>query len=281
MSKTRADCWQEAMDANDTHLVLALLDEDPRLVNQFLRYPQTYGERWSVRYALQLAARKGNLPVVKALLALGADVNYQVLPGGDIPVNTGHIEIIDFLLDHGADINAEGYGMTPPIGLHVYFGDYAVVAHLIKRGAFVPPPNAATGTTLLWGLIDPWSKAEDPVGIAELLVAGGLDVNARAHSGLDDEPIYGDESVEQGRETALHHAAKNGMSALVSYLLEVGADPVAKTVSVRTTDLTQMTKEKKICLPDTERIYFETFDGETPADWAAREGHTEIVRLLT
>lgn len=67
--------------------------------------------------ALQVASYRGNLDIVQLLLDNGADVNAQ---GGDYgnaleaASKQGHLNIVRLLLDNEADVNAQG-GTTCPI----------------------------------------------------------------------------------------------------------------------------------------------------------------------
>lgn len=115
--------------------------------------------------------------------------------------------LVELLLDHGADVNAEANDGRTPLHEAVHNGRRSgVVELLIARGANV---NAATD-----GGVTPLHHAADSGrnDAATLLLARGANVNAR-----DD----------WGR-TPLHKAALQGCEATVDLLLAAGADPTVK-----------------------------------------------------
>lgn len=121
---------------------------------------------------LMIAAWEGNVPMMELFLARGADVHKTNRLGEQalqLAAWRGHIEAVRWLLDHGAKVNRDGRGWS---ALH-----YAVFA----------------------GQRD----------IAQLLMARGADVNARAPN---------DASV-------LMMAAREGQEELARVLLDAGADP--------------------------------------------------------
>jgi hypothetical protein len=121
---------------------------------------------------LMIAAWEGNVPMMELFLARGADVHKTNRLGEQalqLAAWRGHTEAVRWLLDHGAKVNRDGRGWS---ALH-----YAVFA----------------------GQRD----------IAQLLMARGADVNARAPN---------DASV-------LMMAAREGQEELAKALLDAGADP--------------------------------------------------------
>jgi ankyrin repeat protein len=92
----------------------------------------------SIDEELSEAARVNNLPEVRRLLSVGADVNAK--DGSDwtplhIASNRGHVQVAKELVDHGAGIEAtDNFGWT---ALHFacYKGHPAVVKELLDHGA--------------------------------------------------------------------------------------------------------------------------------------------------
>jgi uncharacterized protein len=90
---------------------------------------------------LFFAARRGDLASAKLLIAAGADVNVATPTKTSVLVfaaHSGHGQVAAYLLEKGADPNADGSGYT---ALHaaVLRGDLALVKALLVRGA---DPNA-------------------------------------------------------------------------------------------------------------------------------------------
>lgn len=88
---------------------------------------------------LLVAARKGDLPAVRALLERGADVNAKTAYGAtplSYASDKGHAEVVGLLLERGADPNAKDtfYGATP-ISWAAGNKHVEIVRLLLKHGA--------------------------------------------------------------------------------------------------------------------------------------------------
>jgi ankyrin repeat protein len=148
------------------------------------------------------AAMSGDLDVVKALLAAGANIN-QAAADGMTPLSVAIVKVNEavalHLIERGADVNAAEAGFTP---LHsaALTGQIAVVKALIARGAdinarlemplrmqatFVPyNPDLQTGRLAQVGAT-PFmlaAKAANPE-MVQLLATSGADVKRAADSG--------------------------------------------------------------------------------------------------
>jgi uncharacterized protein len=171
---------------------------------------------------LLFAVREGQADAVRTLLHVGADVNDALpassggarrrpegAPGGaddprglsalHLAVASRHYELAAFLLDRGADPNANGPGWTP---LH----------HLtwVRRpglGTNGPPPRGS-GTLTSTELIRRLSKA-------------GADLNAR----VTKKPNAGTTALSFIGGTAFFLAARTADVEMMRLLAELGADP--------------------------------------------------------
>lgn len=150
-------------------VVLAVLDGPQELINEVLKAGadiQSYGLGFwnSILTPLQVAAREGNKALVEFLLENGADVNQSAYYSGSRQGDGGatalqgicawdpatpaervtRMEIIEGLLDLGADVNAapaETMGFTA-LQIVARMGDLEVATLLVHLGADVNAPRA-------------------------------------------------------------------------------------------------------------------------------------------
>ena len=166
------------------------------------------------------------------------------------------LEVADFLLSHGADVNAKTEAIFEIWGgggtaLHVAVSENArgvsenaleKVGFLLKHGADVNAKMAgfawpSSGERIFY---DGWTAlhsaaACNALEVASLLLSHGADVNAK----------------DEIDRTALHWTVVRGHTGVASLLLTHGADVNAKDS-----------------------------DARTALDWAVKEGHTEMADLL-
>ena len=157
------------------------------------------------------SARSGQSETVEALLLAGVDPNATDANGRTALMRAsqeGHVDIIELLLDQGADVNARGalldaqdnMGWTS-LNRAAHNGHAEIVERLITAGADVQIRDDEGYTTLL-------SAAEAGSDAAiRLLLTAGADIAAQAANGL----------------TALHKAAQSGHLSTVELLISDGA----------------------------------------------------------
>lgn len=108
-------------------------------------------ERAGQHNALTLACKVGNVPMLKDLIAHGANVNV----GGGSPLreacNEGHVDSVKILLEHGADINLRNDNETHATALQsACLGNYAdIVKLLLREGADVNHLGGTNGPALV------------------------------------------------------------------------------------------------------------------------------------
>lgn len=116
----------------------AIITEDPAIFQLFKdkNLAIDLRDRFE-RTPLFWAARKGNLPAVKALVELGADVNAKDMAGWTplhVAASRGHKEVLQFLLERGAAPNARtNFGWTP-VYTAARYDHPTEVRLLIERG---------------------------------------------------------------------------------------------------------------------------------------------------
>lgn len=154
---------------------------------------------------LDMAVVFGNAAMVRFLLDIGADANAETaypLPPLVNAASHGHAEIARLLLEHGTDVNVEDASGNPPMHWAVTRGHGDILQLLLGHGARVDFVETESGRNLvhlaaLRGHLD----AIDP------LVARGIDLSV-----ADD----------LGR-TPLYYAAKYGHALVADRLIDHGA----------------------------------------------------------
>jgi len=170
---------------------------------------------------LLIAVREGRQPMVQMLLKAGADVNDKLVsPAGvratginkagrqgssalHLAVQNAHYELASFLLDAGADPNADGPGYTP---LHI-------VPSVRKPGGGDndPAPDGSGSMTSF--------------EIIRKLVAKGANINAR----LTKKVNFGLTALNDVGATPFCLAALTADAELMRFLVKLGADPTIPT----------------------------------------------------
>ncbi len=183
---------QQAFDAAREQVQIPLLTQDEQLI---------------------LAAEKGDMPRVQELIRKGANIhardifNHTPLIGA---AAAGSAEIVQLLLDKGADPNAQAAGFTwigdTPLIAAVMYRHRTVAEILIKCRANVNAKDAVKKSALHWAAQYGFG---DMVG---LLLINGADINARGHEGW----------------TALINAAHDRHADIVVFLAKKGADVNAR-----------------------------------------------------
>lgn len=184
-------------------------------------------------FGLYIAASQGHNQIMQLLLDYGADVNQRTIDGYTALHATSqrdHYKSLRVLLDSHANVNAAGPNNAHAIHFATQNGNHELVELLIQYGADLNVKIEDTGLTPLM-----IASQLGLVKIVTILVLSGVD--------LDAEDAVGN--------TALHFAAREGNHNIAYILLAAGADS-----------------------------YITNMEDDNPIDLAIYHGHTNVVCIL-
>jgi len=194
------------------------------------------GKKWT------RAIMFGKIDEVNQLIQAGVDVNVRFDLGASrditplyFAVLMGNTDIAKLLIDAGADVDINFKGVNL---LHVsglYAGNKAVTELLIANGLDVNAKSMASGETKDATPLHA-AAGKGNIEVAEVLIRNGAKLEAK---------------LSQNQNTPLHLAVRNNQKAAVALLIDEGAEVNAKTRY-----------------------------GENPLDLGISKGHDEIVDLL-
>ena len=192
----------------------------------------------------------------------------------------GRLDIVQLLLDHGADPNLPEEQFAPKgkaLYSAVYHGHYDIAKLLLERGAFPNPPVESSGDAL-------WVSREwRPDKRMEALLLSYGAKPAEEHRD-EDWPTRAHNWM---RITPLHEAARRGDVKEAKNLIKAGADLTARDEHLRSTPLGwaakygQLEMVKLLLKRGAPKSLPDDPAWATPLAWATRRGHEQIVKLLT
>jgi uncharacterized protein len=189
----------EYIKRGDTARLRLLLQQNPSLARERVRYPDGMG-RTLLHVATDWPGGYPNLlETIAVLVQAGADVNaaFAGVQHSETPLHWAasgdDVEVLDALLDAGANIEASGSVISggTPLADAVAFGNWRVARRLIERGA----------RTMLWQA-----------------AALGLMDRVENYFSSDPKPLANDVT------NALWCACHGGQRSTAEYLLKQGAD---------------------------------------------------------
>ncbi len=130
-------------DKGQTALLLALRDDSPRVVEALLAQPKVALDiaNDNGETALMIAALKGRLDAMKALLDRGASVNRAGWSPLHYAASGPEPRAVAMLLDRGADIEALSPNRTTPLMMAARYGALDSADLLLARGASLKSRN--------------------------------------------------------------------------------------------------------------------------------------------
>src|SRR5438309_2739249 len=254
-----------------TPLSLACTNQNAAMVEKLLKAGADPNGVPTGTPVLMTAARTGNVDIVKALLAHGADANAKESARGQTAlmwaVAEKHPEVERLLIDHGADVHARSTSGFTPLLFAAQQGDVDSARMLLEAGANINDTAPEDGSALV---VATHSGHE---ALALFLLEKGADPNSPDAYGI----------------TALHYALLKGlarvsgvrpisgagylyrpnMRELVKALLEHGANP-----NIRVAKFPPMPNTRQFKLIDLTPV------GATPFLLAAASYDAGIMRPL-
>ena len=216
---------------------------------------------------LTLAAHHGHTETVRYLVGLPeVDVDQ---PGRDrytalhSAVIEGHSDVVQVLIDAGADIEAKDYDRRSPLLVASALGNLGIVKMLFEAGAGVCVTHMDSDTCLTLAAHHGHTET-----VRYLAGLPEVDIN---HKGKD-------------RDTALHKAVYKGHSKMVQVLIDAGADIEVTGDFGRSPLLVASTlgnlRIAKMLVKSDARVCVTDHDGDTCLTLAAHFGNTKTVRYL-
>jgi ankyrin repeat protein len=154
---------------------------------------------------LMVAAKIGDLELVKLLLSRGADINAATHNGGTplmFSAIPGNPDIVRLLIEHGADVNAVAHFNWTALMVASAKGHDSVIRLLLENGA-----NANAADVYGWTPLMRAVHTNRYAAVAAFLEIGDVRLDA----------------VDETGATALHHAAAEGHLEIARILLDKGA----------------------------------------------------------
>ncbi len=174
--------------------------------------------------ALFAAARDGDIANATAALSAGANVNavnaHKVTALLEAS-GANHLEMVRFLIRHGAEIDYTGMPEGSPLMLAAYLGQLEILRLFLeaKANPNLAMPNGKE-TALHMAAVNGRTAA------AGMLLEAGADPNAHAGSGVTTAMFDG--TVKLWGETPLHYAAAYGDEEMIRLMLTAAADRTAR-----------------------------------------------------
>jgi ankyrin repeat protein len=140
---TIRDLLRRGFDANAPDpsgtpgLFIAARDSSVKVAEVLADWPKTKVEWRSAKdeSPLMLAALRGQLGLVKKLIARDAHVNKPGWTPLHYAATGGHLEVMALLLEHHAFIDAESPNKTTPLMMAAHYGSAEAVKLLLEAGA--------------------------------------------------------------------------------------------------------------------------------------------------
>jgi ankyrin repeat protein len=134
----------------NTALYLALRDKSLKVARLLIDDPHIHLNQLTPadENALMIACLQGDLAIVKLMVEKGAEINKPGWTPLSYAATRGHTDIVKYLLDHAAYIDAAAPNGSTPLMMAAYFGYDSTVKLLLEEGADPKLKNAMGYTAL-------------------------------------------------------------------------------------------------------------------------------------
>ena len=242
--------------------------------------------------SIHVAARKGNIDVVKQHLAAGTDVDSKNVDG-QTPlcraVQYGKIDVIKLLIEEGADVNTRmNFGDTTLDYANVSGGlgmsyevQKEVVDLLRKHGGKTSEELKATEPGAEAATSEPPTAEALDISIWDAAFLGNIEaVKQHLADGTNVE-----EKCDTWGRTPLHYAARFGRKEIAELLLAEGADVSAKNdylgwTPLHTAAYTGHRAIAELLIAKGAVVNAKDDHDETPLDWSIMGGEPKTADLL-